>query len=324
MSKKSMKSWAKYALAAGVSLFIANNAAARSAVLDMNNQDWSNPAAWTSDLLPVAADDVFIRNGYNVTVSTDVGSVTRFYIGEHANSSGTVNMVSGKLVSTTTSSTDRSTVGRPVANATGTGFGVLNLSGGTLQMGAVSGTEVLNIGVNTATTRSTGIFTVSGGTFDGRLLVGSAIADDVGGDIFRVVGNGGTIGTASTVGNALEVRASGTLEFIFGATGISTLNYGTSGVGGTASFATGSDLIIDGAAYTGGANTFTLITAGTLSQATKPTISLIGFDPKYEAVYDYNTSTDILSVTVVPEPATIGMVGLGAIALLVARRQIRK
>lgn len=263
-------------------------------VLDTNNSNWSNPAAWSGDILPGASDTAIIRNQDTVTINSDVDPVFNFYIGDTAvyQQTGTVNVVSGKLISLS-GGTARSAVGRPVVGA----VGLLNLSGGTLQMGAVpGGTNVLNIGVNPhASTNCTGIFTISGGTFDGRLLVGSAMTGDAG-DKVRIVGSSAAIGTTSTLGNALEVRASGSLEFVFDAAGISTMNYGTSGNGGIATFAAGSSILVDGAAYTGGAKTFTLITAGTLGSANIPAVTLTNFPDG--TTYSYNTGSDTLTVTV--------------------------
>ncbi len=264
-------------------------------VLDTDNSNWSNPAAWSGDILPGASDTAIIRNQDTVTIDSDVDPVLNFYIGDTATyqQTGTVNIVSGKLVSLS-GGTARSAVGRPASGS----VGFLNLSGGTLQMGAVSGgTNVLNIGVDTAGVSSTGIFTISGGTFDGRLLVGSAISGDAG-DKVRVVGSSATIGTTSTLGNALEVRASGRMEFIFDATGISTMNYGTSGNGGTVSFAAGSSILVDGAAYTGGSAVFNLITAGLLGTK-NATVTLTNFP--VGTMYDWNTAYDTLSIIILDD-----------------------
>lgn len=321
-----IKAWVKIALAFGMCLFLVNSASAAQYILGVDGSNWTNPAVWTTPgngTLPGIADTAYIRGDRTVTIDSDVGSIFNFYIGDSASfgQTGTVNITGGKLVSVNGSTTVRSAVGRPLNGA----MGYLNLSGGTLQMGAASGTNVLHIGVDTATTNhTTGIFSISGtGNFNGRLLVGSAISGDSG-DKVRILGSSATIGTTSTSGNALEVRASGILEFIFDATGISTMDYGASQVGGTASFATGSQILIDGAAYTGGSNTFTLIRAGVLSAATTPTIVLTNFAEG--TTYSYNTTLDTLTVTTaaIPEPATIGMVGLGAIALMIFRRQMRK
>ncbi len=290
---KTTVSWVKVSLA--VILLMAGNASAANAILNTDGSAWSN-SVWTGITgYPGSSDIAYIRNGYEVTVNSDVGSVTRFHIGDAA-VSGTINIVAdGSLTSTTASDTLRSDLGRGTKDGSA---GYMNISGGTLKMGNTGG-NVLNIGLDAASAHSTGILTISAGAFNGRLLVGSSEAGDSG-DQVTITGASAIIGTASTIGNALEVRASGTLEFKFDAVGISTMDYGTSGSGGVATFAAGSQIVIDGSAYTGGAAAFNLITAGTLG-AENATVSLINFAEG--TTYDWNNTTDVLSVHVVPNPA---------------------
>lgn len=281
-------------LAVVTSLFAADNvfAAGLSYVVNRSNGNWSDPTVWAlnNGLIPGAEDKVYVRNGYNITINSDVGSILQFYIGQDGTSSGTVNIVNGMLISTTTSTADRSCVGRPITTTTGTGRGWLNLSGGTLQMGAIPGAEVLNVGVNTAGTSCTGIFTISGsGTFDGRLLVGSNESGDSG-DKVRIVGSSATVRSSSTAGNALEVRGSGTLEFVFDSAGISTMAYA-----GSAVCSTGSTIIVNGAAYAGGTNTFNLITAGSLGDK-NCTIILTNFSTA--ASYEWSSLDGVFRVMV--------------------------
>ena len=165
-----------------------------------------------------------------------------------------------------------------------------------------AGENVLNVGLDTSSAHSTGVLTINAGTFSGRLLVGSAEASDSG-DKVTIHGASATIGTTSTIGNALEVRASGTLEFKFDTSGISTMDYGTSGSGGVATFAAGSQVVIDGAAYTGDTATFNLITAGTLGSE-NATVSLVNFAEG--TTYDWDQTTDILSVNVVSKQVDNG------------------
>ncbi len=289
------KIWMKVSLVA--ILLMAGNASAANAILNADGSTWSN-SVWTGvSGFPSSADVAYIRNGYEVTVDSDVGSVTRFHVGD-ISAAGTVNIVAGgSLTSTTTSSSLRSDLGRGTKDGS---VGNMTISGGTLNMGS-AGENVLNVGLDTSSAHSTGGLTISAGAFSGRLLVGSAEVGDSG-DKVTIHGASAILGTASTIGNALEVRASGTLEFKFDEAGISTMDYGTSGSGGVATFAAGSQIIIDGAAYTGGAATFNLITAGTLGTE-NAVVSLVNFADG--TTYDWNKTTDALSVNVVPKPADI-------------------
>ncbi len=227
-------------LAAVMCLVSANNVSALSYVWNVSTGSWANPASWNlnNGLIPGVADTAFVRNNQNATIDSDVGTIVTFNVGE-ATANGTITITNGGKLVTSSASV---VVGRPAAGTTSTGY--VNQVGGTLQIGGAAGDGVMQIGVNGATTPCTGILTVSGGTFTGRLLVGSAVAGDSG-DKVRIIGDAGIIGATSITGSALEVRASGSLEFVFDATGISTMDYGASGVGGTATFSDGSSIIIN-------------------------------------------------------------------------------
>ena len=260
---------------------------AASAVLDKNFANWSDPTAWTTGAVPGSSDSAFIRNNDIVTIDTNVGSVNNFFIGD-TSATGTVNVAyGGKLISLST--TTLSTVGRSNANGA---IGYLNLRGGTLLMGA-SGANVLQIGLDgksgTTINHSTGILTLKNGTFTGRLIVGSDVAGDSG-DIVYIEGSGATIGSTSTLTNGLEVHASGSLQFIFDSAGISSMNFS-----GPAAFFAGSSIQVDGTAYTGGAKTFTLLTAKTLGTVT-PVISLTNFAAGTS--YNWDTTHNVLTVSV--------------------------
>lgn len=290
-----IKRWMKKLLLAGICLLLAGNASALNAILNTDGSTWSN-SVWTGvSTYPGSADTAFIRGSRTVTVDSDVGSVRAFYIGDavsYDGGTGAVNIVSGgSLTSLTTSTTARSALGR--YNTDGA-VGHMNISGGTLNMGN-AGETILYVGVDTPSANVTGNLTISGGTFNGRLLVGSNESGDFGDNVI-VDGASATIGTASTVGNALEVRASAKLTFKFDATGISTMHYGTSGSGGIVSFATGSQIVVDGAAYTGGDATFNLITAGQLGTE-NCLISLINLPAG--TTYSWDQTADILSVSIV-------------------------
>ncbi len=269
-------------------LFSASHVFALSVVLGADDSVWSDSGSWQGGVVPGAADTAFIRNSYDVTVNSDVGSVTRFYVGD-TSQAGTVNITSGSLVSSAASE-----VGRRKAGA----YGELNISGGTFSSGAAGETALLVGSEISAAALTTGLLEISGtGTFFGRAIIGSTGFGSAG-DIFRIVGSDATVGTTSTAGsNSIEVRESGSVEWVFDAAGISTVT-----VPEVFTFAAGSaGIIVDGSAYTGGANTFTLLNAGVIS-STAPAISLVGFTDG--ATYSWDSGNDVFKVTVGGAPST--------------------
>ncbi len=309
MNKKSGKIRLLAGLMTVACLFVASNVFALSTVLSADGGNWSANATWSLGTTPTSADKVFVRDNYSVTVNSDVGTITQAYIGD-TGKSGTVNMTSGNLVST--SATE---VGRRVSGATGS----LLISGGKFSSGATGGTAILVGADLSSAALTTGLLEISGtGEFFGRAIIGST-GFGSSGDKLRIVGSDAIVGTTSTEGTAsFEIRESGSVEWVFGATGASTVN-----VQEVFTFASGSaGIIVDGSAYTGGENTFTLLSAGVIG-GTAPTIQLNGFAEG--TTYEWNSTTDTFKVfTAVPEPATIGMLGLGALAMMGIRRFARR
>jgi len=297
----------KKSVVAGIALLLAAGASAQERVFSVTNGDWNNGANWTGgDHIPGAGEIPVIRSSRTANITNDVGTVSWLSLGQ-AGSAGTLNLLSGKLVLS-----DESHIGR-ANHATHNGSsGTLKISGGTLQVGGTTGDKRLLIGVNQADATSTGLLEVSGtGTFIGRAVVGSSVNASPGADIFRIVGSDVTVGCTSG-GNSIDVRDSGVVQFIFDADGIATSSFG-----GNFIFSSGSEgIVVDGSAYTGPAKSFTLLTA-TLS-ATAPKITLTGFAAG--TTYDWDGTNNQFTMSVIPEPATLGLVGLGALALMAVRR----
>lgn len=281
--------------------FSVSSASAATYVWGTIDGVWSNAAGWTTGgIIPGSSDLATIRGGKTVTVDYIAPVNSAVFIGENfTTGTGTVNVIAGKL------ETSRLEIGRRSIG----GAGWLNISGGTVLFTGAAGTEV-SIGGEVAGKHTEGHLNISGGTLTGSLGIGSAIAGDSN-DTMTVIGNAATI-----TGVNLNLYASGTLDFIFGAAGISTMAYS-----GTFSNYTGSTIIIDGSAYTGGANTFDLITAGTLT-AQNSTVILTNF--ANTATLNWGTEPGIVSVSIIPEPATIGMLGLGTLAIILFRRRMAK
>lgn len=219
---------------------------------------WAKGANWTQGQPPSDINSVYIRSGLSATLTTDAGAIAQFYLGDNSTKyspgSGFLNIFSGgKLVTTNDSS-----VGRQ--NAFGA-EGELNLFGGLLQLGDLTGNCVLKIGVDNTTAPVGGRTIISGGEFRGRILLGSTGISNVLPDQLRIVGDTAIIGSTATTGPGLEVGDSGAVEYVFNASGVSCMNFSQN----TGVFHSGSAIIVDGAAYKGGAADFTLLQCASLS-----------------------------------------------------------
>lgn len=298
MSKKSVR-WAIPALLAMVIGFSAVNANAVSIITRAAGGSgiWSQTNIWSASIVPNAGDNVFIRNGCIVTLDSTAAAINNITIGEGTTSSGMLRVVTGGYLNLTGSVAVAKT-------AVASGYGTLEIAGGTfIKNGSV---VVGNGGI-------TGLVSISSGTFVGSIELGSAATNLDVGDRFRVIGS-----TANISGVNFTAGRGSITEFIFDATGIATLNYS-----GIARFATGSQIIIDGAAYTGGAHTFSLLNVGDIGTSIgAPTVILTNFAAG--TTYNYDTSGNTFTVTTIPEPATIGMLGFGAGAILLFRRRMMK
>lgn len=295
MSEKTMKCWMKVSLVAVICMFMANSVSALTMSTDPHFPDttanWTDSSIWfdpvTTNLtgvVPTAGDKAYIRSGYTINSSGNVPDLLLLVLGN-----------------------DTTTYGTP--------SGTLNITAGTFTVGAGGGSVAAQIGLGAT---AQGVVRVSGtGKWVGRVLMGSTTAGDAN-DRFIIEGSNVTVGNTSTVGsNSFEAR-SGTLEWIFDAAGASTATWQEVVTFG----ANSQGIIIDGSAYRGVDQPFTVLQAGTLSSTTPP-ISLIGFGPG--ASYEWSSATDtlIINAVAIPEPATLGMLGFGALAILIARREIR-
>ncbi len=214
---------------------------------------WAKGANWDRGQYPGVSNLVYIRKGLSATVTTDAGSIQRFYVGDNAATYSTglgfLNILpGGKLITLL----DSSQVGRQ--NASGAD-GRLSISGGLLQMGDETGNYVLKVGVDNAAAPITGAVFLSGGEFRGRIQLGSTGISNALPDRLRIAGDTAVIGSTSSSGPGLEVGGSGTVEYEFNSSGVSGMNFAQS----TGIFHSGSSVVIDGAAYKSGAADFVLL-----------------------------------------------------------------
>ncbi len=235
-----------------------------------------------------------------LTVQGGTVASSSLSVGAANGAAGTINVSSGRLE---VAAVDVF-LGERVAS--GTTSGVLTQSGGSVQLNGGDGRMLIGSTTN-ANQMINSSATISGGTFGGRFLIGSATGLGGGTSVLTVVGDDAIIGSTSAVGNGIELRATGKIVFQLDATGISTLNYANSNV----NFSTGADLWVDGSAYAGGTQTFTLIDGAIIQNFSGLDTSIFGFGPGYTTNL-YVQGTDLkLDVTGIPEPSTWALLGLG-------------
>ena len=252
--------------------------------------DWSVAANWDTGIVPAGSNDyVHIRKSAKVTISTKAELINRAQIGDASGSEGTLNIADGASLNTVGSTE----VGRMnVVNS----IGRMNISGGYYRSGASMGSQYLRVGVDTAGKPATGMLTISGGKVESKLMVGSTGVTGATPDTLRIEGSAATVfsDVSASSGDALVVGQSGIVEFVFGENGISCLTYKKS----PATFNAGSQIVIDGTAYTGGPKTLKLIDAVSLGDESATAITLKGF--KLPATHKWDKISGDLTVTVGP------------------------
>ncbi len=195
-----------------------------------------------------------------------------------------------------------------------------NVTSGTAQISffgatALSGNTVFDVTNNTAgvSTRLTLMGAVSGAngltkTGNGELLLSGT----------------NTYSGNTTVSMGLLTMADNSgLKFVIGGNGVNNQINGT----GTASLAGDFTFDLSGASQTVGSS-WTIVDAASLNETFTTTFTVIGFtdagsdlwtkDINGSKYYQFSEGTGAL--TVIPEPATIGMLGLGALMTLLIRR----
>ncbi len=254
--------------------------------------DWADPANWSAPL--TEGDYAVIRAhksdaGPVVTIRSDVGTVNRAWIGDASGKYGpaTLNIQDGAKINTLGSS-EIPRIGQ--FNA----IGFINISGGHYRSGKTMGSQYLKVGIDTAGKPATGALTISGGTIESKFIVGSTGVAGSTPDKLRIEGDKAKISSpvSASSGETLIVGQSGTLEFVFNSSGISSMTFKHSPV----LFNRGSQIIIDGSAYTGGPKAFKLIDAVSLPDESATTVTLKNF--KTPASYTWDKSNGDLTVTV--------------------------
>lgn len=265
------------------------------------------------------------------------------------------------------------------------GMGTFNQSAGSVYVRNTTGTSQINLGRNVASSKSSGAYTLSGGSVTTASLrygnaAGSAASST---NIFRLQGGSLTVSNIAVINTAAEnsfIFSGGTLTALSvgmsltnsgGTLSPASLSFGSAGVApntaaevvtsqiGTVAFtgangyrqSAGGNLAIDisdtandfvsigsgGSAIIAGTislsllggydpaigSSFDILTAGSIANTalvSGQTPSGFGFD---SSVVPGGTGGQLLRVTVVPEPGTLALFGVSALALFIRSRSLR-
>lgn len=249
--------------------------------------------------------------GNDSTIRTTSTSLT--YIGSGNGANGTVNVVSGNLIieSATTA----------IGEKTGS-TGLLNISGGSFTAQRESGGNSINVGV-----AGDGTLVISDGAFltrAGLTLGGTGGDGSTGTGIFEVLGSNVDqigIGSSGSIDGRWVQNANGILRTGIDAGGVTPVfvdDEGDNGSGGDVSFLAGAILDpYDLGDATAGVWHTVMTWEGSLTDS-----GLALSDDAIAAGWDYRFEGNQLQVqlTVIPEPASLGLLGLSGLGLLRRRR----
>jgi len=215
---------------------------------------------------------------------------------------GTLNM-NGTLTANGTVTIDGGTITRNIAGVTTTiaGTGAIKMLSGSYALTGGGASDVVQI--------NTALFEISGGAVNlsGQVRLGA-------GAEMKIIGNDATI-QFLRLNNQEANGSTGTFRFVFDEDGVSTVN-STGFINLSAS-----TIIVDGSAFTGEAGTFDLFKGTQLSAlALTDNISVSGFGSYGGAYVTQDAVSGLVQLTVIPEPATVGLFIVASVGLMILRR----
>jgi hypothetical protein len=153
-------------------------------------------------------------------------------------------------------------------------------------------------------------YTISGGSLSGG-ATGNIAVGTTGSGLFHVQG-----ASASVSSNSMNVGAGATIKFTMAASGVTAPS-----VTAQLSITDGATLVVDGAAYTGGPATITLVQFGTITGSFGDNVTFQNFGALTPSL---QANSDNLSLVVVPEPSMVALLaGLGGLCVAGLRRARR-
>ena len=264
-----------------------------------SNGNFNEATNWSGGSVPGAGDTAFIRNETNNPVFQNAQDRTfdRLSMGLNGSASSLWGLdINGGSINTTTGPNNigQHTAGTVVLNVQG---GAFTAQGEIVAGGGGTGDTFINL--------SSGSLSVASANFGSN--TGNAALNIIGDAALSATGGGFTFGS------------NGTLSFEFSSTGVTELELNHL----TADTAT---LDVDLSNYTGGAGTFTIVDANSdnVGQEFNSIFSTVNLTEGAWAgsFVTQNLTTDLITVTVIPEPETFSMLlGLSAALLLFTRRR---
>jgi hypothetical protein len=263
---------------------------------DLSRYDISGGSLSASTRVDVNTNGVLNLRGGSITTSA-----LNVYGNGAANlTGGTLNM-NGTLTANGTVTINGGTIARNIAGVTTTiaGTGAIKMLSGSYALTGGAATDVVQI--------NTALFEISGGAVNlsGQVRLGA-------GAEIKIIGNDATIQFGRLNNQGAQT---GTIRFVFDEDGVSTVN--------SAGYInlSASTIIVDGSAFTGEAGSFDLFKGTTLSGlALTDNISVSGFGSYGGAYVTQDADSGLVQLTVIPEPATVGLFIVASAGLMILRR----